>query len=317
MMINRFLNTSSQGYLKKYIDTTTSSLAGLSLQNRCITTSSTTINQHSKVCKCLSCTKSNNIYNRSYSTSSKDKIDIGINNETFKKKLVDSYKSDKNSREILKNVKQELESAPTSFKKSDEFQVRSPIISPHQDEELNQSSFTADDFANILHEKEFPDSNREEELLPFSDVNRFKPFSPLRPKIQETEIVDGVSSGYSKRKRSRAVASISEGSGEITINDRPLNEYFHAISYKDAVLSPLVISETLMKWNVNIRTWGGGMKGQAEAIRRALAMALCKYDLAYRPSLKLAGLLKNDARKVERKKPGQLKARKKFPLVKR
>ncbi|KAF2078349.1 hypothetical protein CYY_000333 [Polysphondylium violaceum] len=317
-MINRILlNTPSKGYLKRSIDTTIIGLSGLSLQNnssRCISSSSS----NKQNCRCLSCTKSNNIYSiRSYSTNNNNKEnEIGINNEAFKKKLVDNYKDETNSRKILENLNQELHSAPKSYKKADDYQVRSPIVSPHEDEEFNQR-FSAADYANILHEKEFADSNREEELLPFDDVNRFKPFAPLRPRIQQTQVIDGASSGYSKRKRSRAVATIKEGAGEISINGRPLNEYFHAISYKDSVLQPLVVSETLMKWNVDVRAWGGGMKGQAEAIRRALAMALCKYDLAYRPSLKLAGLLKNDARKVERKKPGQLKARKKFPLVKR
>ncbi|KYR01836.1 30S ribosomal protein S9 [Tieghemostelium lacteum] len=238
--------------------------------------------------------------------------------ETSKEKFLNENKEGLKYRDdYLENFKKETQKkAKTDTEYKNEYQVRSAIPVPEQDEVFHRPS-SKEDLANIEFERSRPDSNIEEVILPFNDSSRFKPYSPLRSKITSTRVVNGVALGYSKRKRSHAVAYIKEGSGELLINGRTILDYFPSITYKDNVLQPLVMTETLVKWDINVKVSGGGLKGQSEASARAIAIGLCNYDLGYFPALKITGLLKSDSRKVERKKPGQLKARKKFPLVKR
>ncbi|EGG24928.1 30S ribosomal protein S9 [Cavenderia fasciculata] len=202
----------------------------------------------------------------------------------------------------------------------DKFDIRSPIAPPSADDTVHHPEMSADwaqrDFDEFEDEEEVEVD--EEDELNNMDADTFTPFIPARPKVRTENTYNGIAHGYSKRKDAKATAYIKLGSGELLINGRTLTEYFgNCITYKDAVIRPLVISETLMKWDINIKVIGGGIKGQSEAICRALALAISNYDLGYRMALRFAGLLKNDIRRVERKKPGQLKARKKFPLVKR
>ncbi|KAN0032522.1 hypothetical protein ACTFIV_006421 [Dictyostelium citrinum] len=289
------------------------------------------------VCNCK-CTKktttqtniySNNNSKRYYSTAKqniankeeeeeeqKEDSKIGFaTSETNKGKLLENYYDGSKSREdYVKKFKDE--SIPKKQVPSDSFSVRVAVPRPEFDEHY-EKPLLAHDLADDYVNKQRPNSNKEQEILPFSDNTRFTPFKPVRPRIQEVSIVNGVSSGYSKRKRSRAVVSLKPGNGELLINDRTILDYFPSVSYRDNVLQPLVITETLTKWDISIRAFGGGLKGQSEATRRAIGLALVNYDLGYRPALKIAGLLKSDNRKVERKIPGQLKSRKKFPLVKR
>ena len=121
-----------------------------------------------------------------------------------------------------------------------------------------------------------------------------------------------------RRKSAVARVYICTGSGNITINEKTLDEYFKEDTLKYIVNQPLVLTETLGNFDLKINVDGGGIKGQAEAIRLGIARALCKVDAeAYRPVLKSNGFLTRDAREVERKKPGQPGARRRFQFSKR
>eukprot|EP01117_Protostelium_nocturnum_P000024 TRINITY_DN1008_c0_g1_i1.p1 TRINITY_DN1008_c0_g1~~TRINITY_DN1008_c0_g1_i1.p1 ORF type:complete len:294 (-),score=84.46 TRINITY_DN1008_c0_g1_i1:123-1004(-) len=124
-------------------------------------------------------------------------------------------------------------------------------------------------------------------------------------------------SGNGSRKKSMAAVTITPGTGSITINDRPLSQYFIRIASRELVLEPLLLTHSLAKFNIEAKVWGGGLSGQAGAIQLAIARALQNWEPFNRPVLKQARMLRRDPRKVERKKYGQKKARKKFQWVKR
>ena len=113
-----------------------------------------------------------------------------------------------------------------------------------------------------------------------------------------------------RRKSATARVYLYEGTGNILINDLPLEEYFGREVAKILVKQPLVLLNMLDKFDINIKVSGGGSFGQAGAIRHGIARALEKYDVENRPSLKSAGYLTRDSRKSERKKIGLVKARK-------
>lgn len=120
-----------------------------------------------------------------------------------------------------------------------------------------------------------------------------------------------------RRKTSVARIYLSSGNGTLLVNDRELNEYFPTEPLQISVRQPLVITNELANYNVSVNVQGGGVTGQAEAIRMAIARALCEINPEHRPSLKKAGFLTRDPRMVERKKFGQRKARKRFQFSKR
>ena len=121
-----------------------------------------------------------------------------------------------------------------------------------------------------------------------------------------------------RRKAAVARVYLSAGAGNVTINDRPLENFFPQDSLRYIVNQPFAVTETEGKFDVKVNVVGGGTKGQAEAIRLGIARALCEVDKeAYRPALKAAGFLTRDAREVERKKPGQPGARRRFQFSKR
>ncbi|MBQ1635702.1 MAG: 30S ribosomal protein S9 [Bacteroidales bacterium] len=121
-----------------------------------------------------------------------------------------------------------------------------------------------------------------------------------------------------RRKAAVARVYLTAGKGNVTINDRPLEEYFGMDSLRYIVNQPFAVTETEGKFDTKVTIAGGGTKGQAEAIRLGIARALCEIDKeAYRPALKAAGFLTRDAREVERKKPGQPGARRRFQFSKR
>lgn len=120
-----------------------------------------------------------------------------------------------------------------------------------------------------------------------------------------------------RRKAAVARVYLSEGSGKVTINKRELAIYFPEERLQYVVNQPFLVTENLGKYDVKVNLDGGGFKGQAEALRLAISRALCEISLEFRPTLKKNGFLTRDAREVERKKPGQKKARKKFQFSKR
>ena len=125
---------------------------------------------------------------------------------------------------------------------------------------------------------------------------------------------------YGTGKRKTAVARVwlsSPGEGKIVVNKRPMEDYFPRETLRLMILQPFKLTDTLGKFDVYVNVRGGGLSGQAGAIRHGLSRALTQYSLDLRPILKKAGLLTRDARKKERKKYGQRGARARFQYSKR
>jgi small subunit ribosomal protein S9 len=120
-----------------------------------------------------------------------------------------------------------------------------------------------------------------------------------------------------RRKRAVARVYLSDGKGSITINKRELNEYFPICTLQYVVQQPLNLCEIAGQYDIKVNLDGGGLTGQAEALRLGISRALLKINADFRPKLKAAGFLTRDPREVERKKPGQPKARKRFQFSKR
>ena len=120
-----------------------------------------------------------------------------------------------------------------------------------------------------------------------------------------------------RRKTAVARAYVSTGKGNITINKRELNNYFTTATLQYKVMQPLVLTNNEKSFDIRVNVYGGGVTGQAEAIRLAITRAMVELDPEHRTVLKPEGLLTRDPRMVERKKFGQKKARKKFQFSKR
>lgn len=120
-----------------------------------------------------------------------------------------------------------------------------------------------------------------------------------------------------RRKTSVARIYVESGSGKITINDRDLANYFPSEVLQIIVKQPLVKIEADGTYDISVNIFGGGLKGQAEAIRLAISRALVEIDEENRPALKSEGFLTRDSRMVERKKYGRRKARRRFQFSKR
>lgn len=123
--------------------------------------------------------------------------------------------------------------------------------------------------------------------------------------------------GTGRRKTSAARVFLRPGSGAIVINGKPIEDYFGRETSRMMVRQPLELIEALDKFDVNITVTGGGMTGQAGAIRHGLARALIEYDEELRSPLRRAGFVTRDARMVERKKVGLKKARRAKQFSKR
>lgn len=120
-----------------------------------------------------------------------------------------------------------------------------------------------------------------------------------------------------RRKTAVARVYLSEGNGKITVNKKEMNTYFPTGTLQYKVMQPLVLTENAENFDVKVNVYGGGITGQAEAVRLAISRAMCELNEENRGVLKPEGLLTRDPRMVERKKFGQKKARKKFQFSKR
>ncbi|MBQ4344522.1 MAG: 30S ribosomal protein S9 [Muribaculaceae bacterium] len=120
-----------------------------------------------------------------------------------------------------------------------------------------------------------------------------------------------------RRKAAIARVYVKEGNGTITINKRPIEVYFPSSILQYIVKQPLATLDVTEKYDINVNLDGGGYKGQAEALRLAIARALVKINPEDKPALRAEGFMTRDPRSVERKKPGQPKARKRFQFSKR
>lgn len=120
-----------------------------------------------------------------------------------------------------------------------------------------------------------------------------------------------------RRKTAVARVYLSKGKGNIVVNNKPANEYFTTGTLLYKINQPFGITGTEGKYDVKVTVDGGGVNGQAEAVRLGISRALVKEDETHKIALKAKGLMTRDPRMVERKKPGQKKARKKFQFSKR
>lgn len=127
----------------------------------------------------------------------------------------------------------------------------------------------------------------------------------------------GVIHKIGRRKCAVARVYVSEGTGTITVNKRDLNNYFPTATLQYKVMQPLEMTSNAGNFDVKVNVYGGGTTGQAEAVRMAIARAMCEVGDENRGILKPEGLLTRDPRMVERKKFGQKKARKRFQFSKR
>ena len=120
-----------------------------------------------------------------------------------------------------------------------------------------------------------------------------------------------------RRKSSVARVYLSEGTGKITINKREFDNYFPSAILRYVVKQPLVLLDVDGKYDIKVNLYGGGFTGQSQALRLAIARALVKINAEDKKTLKDQGFLTRDSRAVERKKPGQPKARRRFQFSKR
>jgi small subunit ribosomal protein S9 len=120
-----------------------------------------------------------------------------------------------------------------------------------------------------------------------------------------------------RRKTAVARIYLSEGKGNITVNKREFKEYFPSLTLQYIVMQPLNLVGVPENYDIKVNLDGGGAKGQAEALRLAVTRALMEINPEWRSQLKAAGFVTRDPREVERKKPGQPKARKRFQFSKR
>jgi len=120
-----------------------------------------------------------------------------------------------------------------------------------------------------------------------------------------------------RRKSASARVILRAGSGQWTINGRTLEDYFPRPTLRTRVTEPLTVTELSGQYDVFVRVHGGGLTGQADSVRLGVARAIVEVDEDHRPALRAGGMLTRDSRKVERKKPGQPKARKQFQFSKR
>lgn len=137
------------------------------------------------------------------------------------------------------------------------------------------------------------------------------------PIVRESNIINGKAFGRGGRKRSVAAVWIKEGKGNVVVNNKPLHEYFQVLTHRLRAIEPLSYCDVAGQFDVMCITHGGGHTGQADSIRLGISRALQNWDPNFRKSLKPGGFLTRDKRRVEQKKPGQVKARKKYQWVKR
>jgi len=123
--------------------------------------------------------------------------------------------------------------------------------------------------------------------------------------------------GTGRRKTAVARVYIRPGKGVISVNGRPVDEFFSRETGRMVVRQPLELTKTTASFDITVNVDGGGESGQAGAVRHGITRALIEYDASLKPVLKKAGLVTRDAREVERKKPGRAGARKRFQFSKR
>jgi len=130
-------------------------------------------------------------------------------------------------------------------------------------------------------------------------------------------LADWLAQGTGRRKTSIARVYVKEGSGEIMVNGKKMDDYFTVAGLSEIVKKPLEVTDTASNYDISINVTGGGLSGQADACRHGLSRALCALDETNHPVLRANGFLRRDSRMVERKKYGQHGARRRFQFSKR
>ena len=126
-----------------------------------------------------------------------------------------------------------------------------------------------------------------------------------------------VNNALGRRKTAVARVYLSVGTGNVTVNGKDVKVYFPSLVMQNAALKPFEVTNTVGQYDVRVLVNGGGTSGQSEAVSLGITRALVKFDAELKPALIAVGLTTRDPRMVERKKPGQKKARKRFQFVKR
>lgn len=126
-----------------------------------------------------------------------------------------------------------------------------------------------------------------------------------------------INNALGRRKTAIARVYLTAGTGKVTINKKDIKTYFASLTLQNAALKPFEVTNTLGQFDVTVHVNGGGTAGQAGAVSLGITRALVKYNAELKPALKASDLTTRDPRMVERKKPGQKKARKRFQFVKR
>ena len=126
-----------------------------------------------------------------------------------------------------------------------------------------------------------------------------------------------INNALGRRKTAIARVYLTAGTGKVTINKKDIKKYFASLTLQNAALKPFEVTNTMGQFDVTVHVNGGGTAGQAGAVSLGITRALVKYNAELKPALKASDLTTRDPRMVERKKPGQKKARKRFQFVKR
>jgi small subunit ribosomal protein S9 len=126
-----------------------------------------------------------------------------------------------------------------------------------------------------------------------------------------------INNALGSRKTAIARVYLTAGSGQVTINKKDIKTYFASLTLQNAALKPFEVTNTMGQFDVTVHVNGGGTAGQAGAVSLGITRALVKYNAELKPALKASDLTTRDPRMVERKKPGQKKARKRFQFSKR
>lgn len=156
-----------------------------------------------------------------------------------------------------------------------------------------------------------------EDLSTGTDSAEVAPTPVATPTATSEKAHSGQLRGLGRRKTAVARVLLRPGTGSWSINGRTLEQHFPRPILQQSISRPLVVTETSGQYDVHVRVAGGGLHGQADAVRLGVARALLKVDESFRARLRAETLLTRDAREVERKKPGRPKARKRFQFSKR
>jgi len=259
----------------------------------------------------------------SNSSSNNNKNDNNNNNNTFRRQFSDMHlrrppsKNQKNGPDSDKKQKWRSHAVSLGFGNyGDDYDYDETNVDVGASLAETPSSSSS---TSSWHEEEYELAEQVQDIQREDDERRKRWLENAKPPVRHPVIDErGRSYGRGGRKTASARVWIQPGFGNVVVNRKDFVHYFGRASDRELILEPLAATETLGRFDITATVEGGGLRGQAGAVRHGLARALNHYNPdAYRPPLKRLGYLTRDPRKVERKKIGHLKARKKPQWVKR